>query len=100
MIRACSYLSEVSVDRPRTLFRRNAQLGVYGQSDVEEVARNGQAMALRFEMTEAFAHPVSLPTARVIAGQCGRDNLQLQSPWRIPTEMFDAIYERGIDGSR
>jgi hypothetical protein len=99
MIRASSYLFEIVVDRPRTLYRRNSQLGVYRQDDVEGASKNGQAMALRFGLTEPFAFPLSLPVVRDIAAQRGCDNLQLQSPWRLPDGVFEDIYERGIHGS-
>jgi hypothetical protein len=98
MIRACSYLTEIAIDRPLTLFKRNARLGVYRQADVQAAAKHGNAMALRFELTEAFPHPVSLRLARDLAAQRGCDNLQLQSPWRLPANMFEDVYERGIDG--
>lgn len=94
MIRACSYLFEVNVDRPRTLFRRNSRLGVYNISDVEGVARRGQAMALRFGLTEELKFPVPLSVAREIAASKGCLNLQLQSPWRLPDGIFEDIYER------
>lgn len=100
MIRASSYLFEVVVDRPRTLYRRNSQLGVYSQRDVEGASKNGQAMALRFGLTESFPLPVSLGAVRKLAAQRGCDNLQLQSPWKLPDKLFEDIYERGIHGSK
>jgi hypothetical protein len=99
MIRACSYLLEVTVDRPQTLYRRNAQLGVYDLDDVKRVGRSGKAMALLFGMTETFRTPVSLAMAREFADQNGCTNLPLRSPWRMPASMFDDIYERGTYGA-
>ncbi|MHB1210131.1 MAG: PIN domain-containing protein [Acidimicrobiales bacterium] len=94
MIRACSYLFEVNVDRPRTLFRRNSRLGVYNISDVEGVAKRGLAMALRFGLTEELRFPVPLKVAKAIASSKGCLNMQLQSPWRLPDGLFEGIYER------
>jgi hypothetical protein len=98
MIRACSYLLEVTVDLPNTLYRRNAQLGVYQLDDVRRVGKSGKAMALRFGMTESFPSPVSLDTVREIAADNGCSNLPLRSPWRLPGSMFDDIYKRGVHG--
>jgi len=100
MIRASSYLLEIAVDRPRTLYRRNSQLGVYSKGDVEGVSRNGQAMALRFGLTEPFPQPLPLSVVRELAAQRGCNNLQLQSPWKVPENLFEDIYERGIYGSK
>lgn len=99
MIRACSYLFEVDVDRPRTLFRRNSRLGVYRMSDVEDVARKGLTMALRFGLTEELKFPVPLNLAKRIAASRGCLNLQLQSPWRLPEGLFEDIYERATHAS-
>src|SRR3984957_15211946 len=75
MIRACSYLLEVTVDRPQPLYRRTAQLGAYVLDHDKRVGSSGKAMALRFGMTETLRTPVSLATAREIAGQNGCINL-------------------------
>jgi hypothetical protein len=99
MVRACSRLLEVDVDRPRTLFRRNSRLGVYSMSDVEHASKGRLAMALKFGLTEEFQHPVGLKDVRLIALARGCSNVQLQSPWRLPDGAFDDIYERATNGS-
>src|ERR1700722_9895024 len=89
MIRACSYLLEVTVDRPRTLYKRNAQLGVYLLENVESASSGGKAMALRFGMTETRPSPVSLTLLRELATQSGSTDVPLRSPWQMPVKMFD-----------
>lgn len=97
-VRACSALTEIVVDRPKTLYRRFRHLGVYGEGDLVEAAADGQVMALRFTRTELL-HPVSLAQVNAEAARLGRTPW-LQSPWRVPDALARRIYERGTHDRR
>lgn len=93
-VRACSRLAEVVVAPPRTLHRRFKHLGVYGLRDVQAVARDGEAMAIRFTHTEGL-RPVPLPELREAAAQANGGGVLLQSPWRVSEHVFESVYHRG-----
>ena len=95
-IRAVSQLAEVQVDRPLTLYRRFARLGVYTRDDVMKAsAGEGRVMALRFVDTELLEAPVSLNTIREMSERIGKPFVALPSPQRVSEQLFATIYERG-----
>ena len=56
-IRACSYLDEILVDKPKILFSKFQHLGVYHWDDIYKVAKfdvNNEIMAFKFSKTELF----------------------------------------------
>jgi len=62
-IRACSYLNEVVIDKPKTLYSRFQGLGVYEWKDVFELAGGNpdqKIMAFRFSNTELFDEPIPI----------------------------------------
>lgn len=94
---ACSRLEEVIVSRPSDLHQRFRHLGVWRQDQVVEVARDGQALALRFADTEVFPHVVSLRRLRRLASQhC--QSLSLQSAQKLSPHLFSAVYQEGLSG--
>ncbi len=89
-----SYLTETDVDRPLTLHRRYARLGVYDRERLLELGRpSGRATALLLSDTEVFASPFGLSDLRVLHGEL-RAPLQLQGPQRVPEHVFCRIYEQ------
>ncbi|MCY4368387.1 MAG: GNAT family N-acetyltransferase [bacterium] len=94
-IRAVSQLAEVQVDRPLTLHRRFARLGVYTRDDVMKTsAREGRVMALRFVDTELLEAPVSLNKIREMSERIGKPFVALPSPQKVSEQLFATIYER------
>jgi GNAT superfamily N-acetyltransferase len=88
---AYSRLEDVVVDHPSTLYQRFCHLGVWEAHQIEKVARDGRALALRFFDSEVFDQPVALKRLRELAQQ---HNVQvmLRSPQRIPPELFSVLY--------
>jgi Acetyltransferase (GNAT) domain len=94
-VRACSRLEEVEVGRPLDLYRRFSHLGVYRRDQVLAMgAKSGSLMALRFSETEIFENPIPFADLTRLANEHGR-SLVLQSPQRLPDEIFDILYKRG-----
>ncbi len=98
-IRACSYLDEVVIDKPKTLFPRFRRLGVYKWQDVFEVAKEDldqEIMAFRFSYTEVFKKPVSRnDLQKVWQKETGR-NFHIQSPLAISSQRFFQFYKKGM----
>ncbi|MCB2261979.1 MAG: GNAT family N-acetyltransferase [Candidatus Thiosymbion ectosymbiont of Robbea hypermnestra] len=97
-IRAVSYLDEVIVDLPKTLFRRFQRLGVYEWENVFELAKRDirtQIMALVFSDTEQLNSPMPFGDVQETLVCFGMARNQLQSPLRIPRDCFIDIYARG-----
>ena len=94
---ACSRLEEVVISRPSDLHQRFRHLGVWHQDQVAHVARDGQALALRFADTEVFRHVVPLRRLRRLASQhC--QSLSLQSAQKLNPHLFTAVYQEGLSG--
>ena len=99
---ASSVVYEVLVGPAKKLYRWFRRYGVYEWSDVKSLAKNkpdGAVMAFRFGHTEVFEHVVSLARIRALASAAGVDHLVLQSPFRIESAAFDAIYSDGVRAS-
>jgi GNAT superfamily N-acetyltransferase/predicted nucleic acid-binding protein len=99
-VRACSYLDEVVIDKPKPLFSRFRRLGVYRWEDVLRVAggdMNREIMAFRFSGTETFEYPVDRSDLRRIwMDGLGRDFHPPMSPVSVPKEAFLRIYRMGL----
>jgi GNAT superfamily N-acetyltransferase len=89
---AYSRLEDVVIDQPSALYQRFCHLGVWEAHQIEQVAREGQALALRFFDSEVFDQPIGLKRLRELAQQ---HNVQvmLRSPQRIPPELFSVLYQ-------
>ena len=98
-IAATSLVSEVVHDSAKEVFSRFKRYGVFGWDDVLKVAGgnpHGSIQAFRFGHTEPFQTPVGLKRLRDLARQNGARGLMLQSPSRVPSGLFGAIYQEGI----
>ena len=98
-IRACSYIDEVVVDKPKVLFSRFRRLGVYQWEDVFEVAKQDtdqEIMAFRFSNTEVFDHPIHWNELQEIWRTETEKGLNLQSPAIISAQQFFDLYKKGI----
>ncbi len=98
-IRACSYLDEVVVDRPKALFSRFKRLGIYKWKDVYQVAKeniNQDIMAFRFSNTELFSNPIHRDQLQKIWIKEKNRNFNILSPLRISNELFLHLYEVGF----
>lgn len=95
-IRACSYLDEVVIDKPKRLFAQLRRLGVYEWKDLVKLTKgntNNEIMAFRFSNTEILPHPISKQTLQEIwTAEMGK-NFHIQSPLRIPNDVFSRLYK-------
>jgi hypothetical protein len=94
-LRAISQVHKVSIGSPDSLFRRNAQLGVWTAAKIKaEADRNGRVMAIRFGDTELFADPIGLTELRTVFSAQGLRFSAPLSPQRIPEHMFCLLYRQ------
>ncbi len=94
-IRACSYVDEVIIGKPKELYQRFQRLGVYKLSNVENIAKDKKSeniMAIRFSDTELFNNPVSYQELQQVLN---KNNLLLVSPNEINKESFIRLYNLG-----
>ncbi|RZU16235.1 acetyltransferase (GNAT) family protein [Kribbella rubisoli] len=93
---ACSQLDAVHIGPPDELHSRFQHLGVWNLATVTEAATHGQVQALRFTNTEIFGRDISLPRYRKLAEALGLSGAPPQSPKRIVSDLFAAIYHEGM----
>lgn len=93
-IRACSYVDEVIIDKPKELYQRFQQLGIYKLSDIENINtdKDGKIMAIRFSHTELFKKPIFKKELRL---NC-ENKLSLLCPEKISAKCFIKVYNLGI----
>lgn len=96
-IRACSWLDEVVIGKPKDLYKAFRRLGIYEWRDVYATARhdiNSDIMALRFSQTELLSKPISWGILQEFLQDCGIST-NVRSPVEINTERFINLYEMG-----
>jgi GNAT superfamily N-acetyltransferase/rRNA-processing protein FCF1 len=92
-VRACSFVDEIVIGKPKELYQRFQRLGVYKLDDLLNVnANNGNIMAIRFSNTELFTHFIDLKNIQKIL----KKSLSPQSPYKIDNNAFKTIYNLGI----
>ncbi len=95
-VRACSRLSDVAIGKPKELYRRFRNLGIYEWQNVYNVARcnpKQDIMAIAFSDTELFSQPIELKKIREIIGK----KVTMQLPYYISPEIFAIIYQMGTE---
>jgi hypothetical protein len=94
-IRACSRLDEVVIGKPKDLYRRFRNLGIYEERNILGIARNNlnkEIMAIRFSDTELFEQIIPLKKIQEILEK----KETLQNSCYISKESFAKIYTLGI----
>ena len=94
---AISCLDAVEIDAATKLFRKFKRFGTLKWQDIFDMCGGDhlkEIMALRFSHTFLFRKPVSLDKIRKVYDEHGT-NLVLQSPSRIPTEVFCKLFQLG-----
>ena len=85
MVRACSFLDEMVIDKPKVLYRQFERLGVYQWEHVFETADkdiDNDIMAIRFSNTELLTNPISWEALQFVLAGSGCKS-QIQSPTAI-----------------
>ena len=98
-IRACSYIDEVAVGKPKELFKRFRRLGVYDWSHVYKLSKNDinrEIMAIKFSYTETFSSPVPWVNFQQILEDENCPS-RIQSPHKITPNAFFKIYRLGTN---
>ncbi|MBD1903943.1 GNAT family N-acetyltransferase [Funiculus sociatus GB2-A5] len=96
-VRACSYVDEVVVGKPKELYQRFQRLGVYKLSDIDQVNqdKHGNIMAICFSDIELFDIPITSEQLR----QFSEKNLSFLCPEKISPECFIKVYNLAIQAS-
>ncbi|MBX2999274.1 MAG: GNAT family N-acetyltransferase [Caldilineaceae bacterium] len=98
-IRACSYLDEVIIDKPKSLYSRFKRLGIYSWEHVLGVAKGDleqDIMAFRFSKTELLNSPVDRNTVQQIWLDTVGKNFNIQGPIKISSDQFARIYQASL----
>jgi predicted nucleic acid-binding protein/GNAT superfamily N-acetyltransferase len=97
-IRACSYLEEVVIDKPKAVFSRFRRLGVYKWPNIYDIAKhdvNNSIMAFRFSNTELFDNPIDLKQLKKIWNKKNKSTFFPVTPIKTDNEMFLELYRIG-----
>lgn len=97
-IKACSFVDEVLIDKPKALFSKYKRLGIYKWSDVFGIAENNldkELMVFKFSRTEIFTSPITFFDLQQI-WKTGGKNFNVFSPLQITKERFFEIYMKGL----
>ena len=98
-IAATSLITDVVPGPAKDIFARFKRYGVFGWNDILGRAKGdpyGTIQAFRFEHTEPFDTPVSLKRIRQLATETSQGNLVFQSPSRVSSSFFAAVYREGF----
>jgi hypothetical protein len=98
-IRACSYLEEIAIDKPKALFTRFRRLGVYTWPDVFKLARGNpdkKIMGFTFTKTEVLTQPIERHQLQKTWREQVGKNFHIQSPMKIPEPLFFDLYSKGL----
>lgn len=97
-LRACSYLDQVIIEKPKELFKLFKNLGIYEWKDIYKIAKgniNNQIMAFKFCNTELFSNPLNWEELKnILFEEIGRKS-PIQSPSEISNSCFFRIYNLG-----
>jgi predicted nucleic acid-binding protein len=97
-INACSYINEVDVDKPKILFKKNENLGVYKWQDVYDVAHKNienNVMAFQFDFTEQFSSNIKRSKINEIWKEEKKCDFFPRAPIEISQELFYRFYKLG-----
>lgn len=95
---AVSRLDETAVDTPKALYGKFQKFGILKWTDLYKMCKGEsttEIMALVFSHTFSFRQPISLDAMRVIFKRHGI-GLAVQSPRRIPANVFEEMFRRGF----
>lgn len=93
VIKACSRLDEVIVDKPEKLYRQFRNLGIYKLEDLIKITNNDpneDIMAVRFSDTQVFTNTITLKELQDIL----KKQITVQGPFKITPDQFAKIYDQ------
>ena len=95
---AMSHLDGVRIGSPKDMFREHQRLGTLSWPDIWEMCHGDtlqEIMVLKFSHSYMFRSPVDLRSLKRIYGKHST-KLVLQSPSRVPKDVFLDIYRQGF----
>jgi len=98
-IRACSYIDEVVIGKPKALFSRFRRLGVYQWQDILRTANENadkEIMAFQFSNTEVFDFPIFRDELQEIWQEETGKEFHIRCPIFIPLSRFFRLYKKGV----
>lgn len=100
-LKACSYLDDVEIGKPKQLFSKYKNLGIYKWKDVYSGVADGDLdkdiMAFKFSRTEVFRTPIHFSKLQLIWKSEGQ-NFNPVTPVLINNERFLNLYNIGMEG--
>ncbi|MFM7407212.1 MAG: N-acetyltransferase [Cuspidothrix sp.] len=92
-IKACSFIDEVLIGKPKELYQRFQRLGVYKLDDIMKISpdKNGDIMAIRFSSTELLKYPIPLQKVQEVLD----NKTTFPSPFKIQNYDFPKLYRLG-----
>ncbi len=101
-IRACSYLDDVTIGKPKDLYKKFRRLGVYQWKNVFDTAKNNleqEIMAVTFSYTHQLEHPLEWKVFQeILTRHSVKTNLQ--SPIAVRMDAFNELYCKSIEKVR
>jgi len=97
-IKACSYVNEVQIGKPKKLYKKNESLGVYKWPDVYEVAKQNienDVLSFLFDFTELFEHRIRKTVINDIWQKEKKCSFFPRTPIEIPPQLFYHFYKLG-----
>ena len=101
-IAATSLIGDVVHGAAKEVFSRFKRYGVYKWEDVVKLSGgdpHGSIEAFRFGHTEPFDNPIELKRVQQLIRQAGGQELVLQSPSLVTSDIFRVIYDEGAGRS-
>jgi len=98
-LKAVSMLDEVEVGKPKALFKKHKNYGVYEWDHIFELCKkdiDNSIMAISFSNTEIFKSPVSYSEAKDLIESNGIPFNNFQQPIKIPENIFETVYKAGM----
>jgi predicted GNAT family acetyltransferase/predicted nucleic acid-binding protein len=98
-IRACSYIDEIVIDKPKSLYNQFKRLGVYEWKEVFEAAHQNldqDMMAFRFSHTEIFNKPIFRELLNTIWKEEKGKEFNILAPIPISNQLFFRLYQMGV----
>lgn len=99
-IKACSYLDDLEIGKPKQLFSKYKKLGIYKWKDVYNEIASGdlekEIMVFKFSKTEIFKKPIHLSQLQAMWKADGKNFNNAISPLSIDQDRFFRLYNLGM----
>lgn len=89
-IKYCSYVTEIQIDIPKELYKKNRRLGIYEFNNLVQISKgvNKKLMSFRFSGTSKLQQQIPLKNIKYILGNNGN----IQAPRRITLDKAEEFF--------